>query len=118
MRRGCSFKLKPTSAHPHPLGLYYFGTDKEEERYVLENTQSGGVTVNDVLMHVSNIDLPFGGVGNSGLGNYQGREGFKTFSHARSVYKQGKVNLGKLGGTNPPFNAEKLDKLLSGQIKK
>jgi coniferyl-aldehyde dehydrogenase len=104
--------------HPHPLGLYFFGDDKAEQRYVLENTQSGGVTINDVLMHVSNIDLPFGGVGNSGMGNYQGREGFKTFSHARSVYTQGWVNLPKLAGTNPPYNSEKLDKLFAGQIKK
>ena len=103
---------------PHPLGLYYFGDDRAEQQYVLENTQSGGVTINDVIMHVSNIDLPFGGVGNSGMGNYQGREGFKTFSHARSVYRQGWVNLPKLAGTSPPYNTEKLDKLLAGQIKK
>ncbi len=104
--------------HPHPLGLYYFGDDKAEQDYVLKNTQSGGVTINDVLMHVSNIDLPFGGVGNSGIGNYQGLEGFKTFSHARSVYKQGFVNLPKLAGTNPPYDSAKLDKLFAGQIKK
>lgn len=104
--------------HPHPLGLYYFGTDKAEQQYVLNNTQSGGVTFNDVIMHVANIDLPFGGVGNSGIGNYQGREGFKTFSHARSVYTQGWVNLPKLAGTLPPYNAEKLNKLYAGQIKK
>ncbi len=104
--------------HPHPLGLYFFGDDKAEQQYVLENTQSGGVTINDVLMHVANIDLPFGGVGNSGMGNYQGREGFKTFSHARSIYKQGWLNLPKLAGTNPPYNAEKLDKMFAGQIKK
>jgi len=103
---------------PHPLGLYYFGDDKAEQQYVLENTQSGGVTINDVIMHISNIDLPFGGVGNSGMGNYQGREGYRTFSHARSVYKQGKLNLQKIAGTNPPYNVEKLDKLLAGQIKK
>ncbi|MFT4520043.1 MAG: coniferyl-aldehyde dehydrogenase [Halioglobus sp.] len=103
---------------PHPLGLYYFGNDKTEQDYVLANTQSGGVTINDVIMHVSNIDLPFGGVGNSGMGNYQGREGFKTFSHARSVYTQGWLNLPKLAGTNPPYNSAKLDKLFAGQIKK
>ena len=103
---------------PHPLGLYYFGTDKAEQNYVLENTQSGGVTINDVIMHVSSIDLPFGGVGNSGIGNYQGHDGFKTFSHARSVYKQGWLNVQKLAGTLPPYNAEKLDKLFAGQIKK
>jgi coniferyl-aldehyde dehydrogenase len=103
---------------PHPLGLYYFGDDASEQHYVLQNTQSGGVTINDVLMHVSNIDLPFGGVGNSGMGSYQGHDGFKTFSHARSVYKQGWVNLQKLAGTNPPYNATKLDKLFAGLIKK
>lgn len=103
---------------PHPLGLYYFGDDKAEQEYVLENTQSGGVTINDVIMHVSNIDLPFGGVGNSGMGNYQGRDGFRTFSHARSVYTQGWLNLPKLAGTNPPYNSAKLDKLFAGQIKK
>jgi coniferyl-aldehyde dehydrogenase len=103
---------------PHPLGLYYFGDDKAEQQYVLENTQSGGVTINDVIMHVSNIDLPFGGVGNSGMGNYQGRDGFRTFSHARSVYTQGWLNLPKLAGTNPPYNSTKLDKLFAGQIKK
>ena len=103
---------------PHPLGLYYFGDDEQEQEYVLANTQSGGVTINDVIMHVSNIDLPFGGVGNSGLGSYQGLEGFRTFSHARSVYKQGWVNLPKLAGTLPPYNAKKLDKLFAGQIKK
>lgn len=104
--------------HPHPLGLYYFGSDKAEQEYVLNNTQSGGVTINDVIMHVSNIDLPFGGVGNSGMGNYQGVEGFRTFSHARSIYTQGWVNLPKLAGTLPPYNTAKLDKLFAGQIKK
>lgn len=104
--------------HPHPLGLYYFGDDKAEQRYVLDNTQSGGVTINDVIMHISNIDLPFGGVGESGMGNYQGLEGFKTFSHARSVYTQGRVNLPKLAGTLPPYNSAKMDKLFASQIKK
>lgn len=104
--------------HSHPLGLYYFGDDKVEQQHVLKNTQSGGVTINDVIMHISNIDLPFGGVGNSGMGNYQGREGFKTFSHARSVYTQGWMNLAKLAGTSPPYNSQKLDKLFGGQIKK
>jgi coniferyl-aldehyde dehydrogenase len=103
---------------PRPLGLYYFGDDRQEQQYVLDYTLSGGVTLNDVLFHVANVDLPFGGVGNSGMGNYQGRDGFRTFSHARSVYKQGWVNLGKLAGTNPPYQREKLDKMLAGQIKK
>jgi coniferyl-aldehyde dehydrogenase len=103
---------------PHPLGLYYFGKDQAEQDYVLRNTLSGGVCLNDVLMHISNIDLPFGGVGNSGMGSYQGLEGFRTFSHARSVYKQGWVNLPKLAGTLPPYNGDKLNKFFAGQIKK
>lgn len=103
---------------PRPLGLYYFGEDKAEENRVLKNTLSGGVTVNDVLFHVANIDLPFGGVGDSGIGRYQGRDGFRTFSHARAVYSQGRVSLGKLVGTDPPYDRAKLDKLLRRQTGK
>src|SRR5690606_33812589 len=62
--------------HPRPLGLYYFGEDEQEERRVLDRTTSGGVTVNDVIMHVSMEDLPFGGVGPSGMGSYHGVDGF------------------------------------------
>jgi coniferyl-aldehyde dehydrogenase len=73
---------------PKPLAIYYFGNDAEEERYVLENTESGGVTVNDVYLHYMQEDLPFGGVGASGIGAYHGRDGFVEFSHARAVFKQ------------------------------
>lgn len=92
-------------ARPHPLALYYFGTDKQEERYVLDNTISGGVCINDVMQHVSSEDLPFGGIGASGMGYYHGRDGFKTFSHARSVYRQTRPNMMKLGGMLPPYGA-------------
>lgn len=91
------------NAHDRPLGLYYFGEDAGEERQVLDRTISGGVTVNDVVFHVSMEELPFGGVGPSGMGAYHGQEGFKTFSHAKSVYKQPKVNLAKLAGFMPPY---------------
>lgn len=105
------------NAHPTPLGLYYFGKDRDEQERVLNNTLSGGVTVNEVIMHVSCVDLPFGGVGNSGFGNYHGREGFKTFSHARGVYTEGKLNLPKLAGLLPPYT-DSTKKKLAMQIKK
>ncbi|WP_230206913.1 coniferyl aldehyde dehydrogenase [Novosphingobium sp. Gsoil 351] len=93
------------NAHDHPLGLYYFGEDKAEEDRVLSRTISGGVTVNDAMFHVSMDDLPFGGVGPSGMGSYHGPEGFKTFSHARAVYRQPKLDITKLAGIRPPYGA-------------
>ncbi len=89
--------------HDRPLGLYYFGEDKAEREKVLTRTISGGVTVNDVIFHVSMEDLPFGGVGPSGMGSYHGVEGFREFSHARSVYTQPKIDIAKLGGFKPPY---------------
>lgn len=91
------------NAHDRPLGLYYFGNDKAEEEKVLARTISGGVTVNDVLFHNAMEDLPFGGVGPSGMGNYHGADGFKTFSHARAVYRQSGLDVGKLSGFKPPY---------------
>ncbi len=75
------------NAHPRPLGLYYFGDDPVEEQLVLQRTVSGGVTLNDVIRHVGVEDLPFGGVGASGMGAYHGRDGFRTFSHVRAVFR-------------------------------
>ncbi len=89
--------------HGRPLGLYYFGTDKAEEQKVLSRTVSGGVTVNDVIFHNGMEDLPFGGVGPSGMGNYHGLDGFKTFSHMRAVYRQVGLDIGKLSGFKPPY---------------
>ncbi|MGN3973147.1 coniferyl aldehyde dehydrogenase [Tsuneonella sp. SYSU-LHT278] len=91
------------NAHDRPLGLYYFGDDSGEREKVLTRTISGGVTVNDVVFHVSMEDLPFGGVGPSGMGSYHGVEGFREFSHARSVYTQPKIDVAKLGGFKPPY---------------
>lgn len=79
-----------------PLGLYYFGRDAAEEKKVLNYTVSGGVTVNDVLYHISHHNLPFGGVGNSGQGHYQGYDGFLNFSHHRSIYRQTPINIGAM----------------------
>ncbi len=95
--------------HDRPLGLYYFGQEGSEREKVLARTISGGVTVNDVVFHVSMDDLPFGGIGASGMGSYHGVEGFREFSHARSVYTQPKIDVAKLGGFKPPYgsNTEK-----------
>ncbi|MGI9344702.1 MAG: coniferyl aldehyde dehydrogenase [Gammaproteobacteria bacterium] len=92
-----------------PLGLYYFGKNKQEERQVLEHTVSGGVTVNDVLFHVSQHDLPFGGVGPSGSGRYQGYDGFVNFSHQRAIYTQTRFNLGKM--FQPPHTEQQMKML-------
>ena len=91
--------------HDRPLGLYYFGEDAAEREQVLTRTLSGGVTVNDVVFHVSMEDMPFGGVGPSGIGSYHGPEGFREFSHARSVYTQPKIDVAKLAGFKPPYGA-------------
>ena len=104
------------NAHDRPLGLYYFGSDSSEEEKVLRQTISGGVTVNDVIFHVSMDDLPFGGIGPSGMGSYHGVEGFREFSHARSVYTQPRIDVAKLAGFKPPYGS-KTDKAIKGQMK-
>ena len=105
------------NAHDRPLGLYYFGTDKSEEDRVLTRTISGGVTVNDVLFHNAMEDLPFGGVGPSGMGNYHGFDGFKTFSHMKAVYRQPKLDVAGLGGIKPPYGSA-TQKMLARELKK
>jgi coniferyl-aldehyde dehydrogenase len=102
--------------HDRPLGLYYFGDDEAEREKVLTRTISGGVTVNDVVFHVSMEDLPFGGVGPSGMGSYHGIEGFREFSHARSVYTQPKIDVAKLGGFKPPYGPATV-KAIKGMMK-
>ncbi len=75
------------NARPRPLALYYFGNDATEEAQVLSRTCSGGVTLNGVMSHASTEGLPFGGVGQSGMGAYHGIDGFRTFSHAKAVLR-------------------------------
>ncbi|WP_180682605.1 coniferyl aldehyde dehydrogenase [Tepidicella baoligensis] len=84
-----------------PLALYLFSHDRQVQRKVLEQTHSGGVTINDTLMHVAQDDLPFGGVGLSGMGHYHANEGFLTFSKAKGVHIKGRFNSGKLA--YPPY---------------
>jgi coniferyl-aldehyde dehydrogenase len=76
------------NAHARPLGAYYFGDDNSESEALLERTHSGGVTINDVIFHISMDDLPFGGTGPSGIGAYHGHRGFLEFSHEKAVFRQ------------------------------
>ena len=100
---------------PKPLALYWFGKDKKNLQQVLSNTRSGGVTINDTLLHVAVEDLPFGGVGASGMGTYHGKAGFETFSHKKSILEvRSSVGLGFLRGTKlarPPYG-KKVERLL------
>ncbi len=102
------------NAHPRPLGLYYFGRDAAEQEQVLAGTTSGGVSINDVIMHVAMEDLPFGGIGPSGMGAYHGIDGFRTFSHAKAVFRQAKSDVTAM--MRPPYG-EKFMKMVSGGIK-
>ena len=114
---GADAAIDYVNAHDRPLGLYYFGKDANEEARVINRTTSGGVTVNDVVMHVAMDDLPFGGIGPSGMGNYHGLDGFKTFSHMRAVYRQSPLDVAKIGGLKAPYNAT-TDKSIARDLKK
>ena len=80
--------LETIRSGSRPLALYYFGADDEQARQVLDGTASGGVTINDVMTHMFVEDMPYGGIGASGMGAYRGEAGFRTFSHARAIYRQ------------------------------
>ena len=103
------------NSRDRPLGLYYFGKDGTEQERVLTRTTSGGVSVNDVVMHVSMEDLPFGGIGPSGMGAYHGIDGFRTFSHAKAVFQQAGRDLTAM--MRPPYGAA-VQKMLDGGIKR
>lgn len=101
------------NGRPRPLALYYFGKDPEQQRYVLERTVSGGVTVNDVMMHAAMHDAPFGGVGASGMGHYHGHEGFLEFSHQRTVFKAPEHDPRREWGLLPPYSEHFLAAMLA-----
>ncbi len=90
-----------------PLALYLFSQDKKAVEEVFQNTTSGGAVVNNVLIHVANPNLPFGGVGMSGLGNYHGLYGFRTFSHERAVTVQWMKSLASV--FFPPYRGKAQD---------
>jgi coniferyl-aldehyde dehydrogenase len=98
-----------------PLALYYFGHDEAAIDRVLSETTSGGVTVNETLLHVLQDDLPFGGVGASGMGHYHGRDGFEALSKKKAVFRQSPLSATPL--LKPPYgwSARALVRLLVGR---
>ena len=89
---------------PRPLALYYFGYNKAEQQRVIHTTHSGGVSINETLLHVAIDDLPFGGVGHSGMGHYHGHEGFLTFSKAKGVLCKQRLNSSPM--IYPPYDRQ------------
>lgn len=79
--------LQLLQSKPHPLALYLFTGDSKTEKRILNHLQFGGGCINDTIVHLANQNLPFGGVGNSGMGAYHGERSFKAFSHERSIVK-------------------------------
>ena len=109
--------LSTINLKDRPLGLYYFGTDKSEESQIMNKTSSGGVTINNVVGHIQQKDLPFGGVGPSGMGRYQSYDGFKNFSNPRAFYKDVGFKFDKLfDGIRPPYT-KSIENLLKSLLK-
>ena len=77
--------LRFINSRPKPLALYLFSPSSSVQQRVLKETSSGGVVINDTIMHIVNKDLPFGGVGSSGMGSYHGKHGFLMLSHSKAV---------------------------------
>ncbi|WP_425317691.1 coniferyl aldehyde dehydrogenase [Pseudomonas nitroreducens] len=101
--------LSYVNERDRPLALYFFGYDKREQDHVLAQTHSGGVCLNDTLLHVAQDDMPFGGVGPSGMGHYHGHEGFLTFSKAKGVFSKPRFNAARV--IYPPYG-KSLQKLV------
>ena len=100
------------TARPRPLALYWFDHQRERIERVMHATHAGGVTVNDVLLHIVQDSMPFGGVGPSGMGQYHGKWGFETFSKLKPVFEQSRLNVLELFG--PPYRplAKRLTQLM------
>ena len=100
------------NAHDRPLALYWFGKDNAARDAVLSRTVSGGVTINDCLFHITQVNQPFGGIGPSGTGAYHGEWGFDTFSKLKPVFYRSPLN--RLADLYPPYGAKlaRLQKLL------
>ncbi|TVY61962.1 Aldehyde dehydrogenase, dimeric NADP-preferring [Fusarium oxysporum f. sp. cubense] len=100
--------VRQTSSGPHPLAIYIFSSDRSEIDYVLKNTISGGVTINDVLMHYGVPGAPFGGVGDSGQGYYHGKYGFMAFTHQRTILEMPTWMDKLMAFRYPPFDMKNM----------
>lgn len=110
-----SSAINYVNSRPAPLALYWFGKDKKNMGRVLNETRSGGVTINDTLLHATVEGLPFGGIGPSGMGAYHGKAGFDTFSHFKPILEvRGLFGLNIMRGTKParPPYGKKIERLL------
>ncbi|WP_242927230.1 aldehyde dehydrogenase [Pontibacter vulgaris] len=81
--------IRMVNSHEKPLALYFFSSNKEQQEQVLQHTSFGGGCINDTLSHLANPNLPFGGVGGSGIGSYHGQSSFDVFSNQKSILKRG-----------------------------
>jgi coniferyl-aldehyde dehydrogenase len=99
--RGLDQAIDYVNNHPRPLALYYFGADPAKRDEVLQQTVSGGASINTTLFHFAAENLPFGGIGPSGIGAYHGEFGFQTFSHRKGVFLQRRLNAARF--LYPPF---------------
>ena len=98
--------IKQIKGLSKPLALYLFTEDVKIEKHILNEISSGGVCINDTITHLANSNLPFGGVGSSGMGSYHGEESYSTFSHKRSILKKSsKISFTMLF---PPYNKSNL----------
>ena len=102
------------TARDKPLALYVFSDNQQAIDTIIDHTTAGGTCINNAVIHFANSNLPFGGVGASGSGNYHGVHGFKAFSHARAVLRQGRVDM--LRSVYPPYGP-KVSKMLKWMFK-
>ena len=98
--------LNEITAHEKPLAAYIFTNDHGEKKLFTDKISFGGGCINDVVMHLSNGSLPFGGVGNSGIGSYHGKYGFETFSHQKAVLER--ATWGEPNLKYPPYTENKM----------
>ncbi len=94
--------IEYVNRRPRPLALYIMSFDSKVQQKIIHTTHSGGICINDSILHIAADDAPFGGIGPSGMGHYHGKEGFLTLSHAKTVLKRGKINTGKI--IHPPYH--------------
>ena len=102
---GIDAAIARINAGDQPLAVYLFSADRRAQERVIRETRSGAVVLNDVVMHLASADLPFGGVGASGIGAYHGKAGFDTFSHLKPVLKMSTMIDPRL--RYPPYSARK-----------